>query len=159
MTEASEQEVLEQEGQQAEQVDPQAEQKQAPDNHISKEDWIAKGNDPDKWRSPEVFEERGQLIQQVEALKHQSALDRQNMDAQRQDTDIQIRNLNQLHNATLQQTIADLESRRTAAVEDADAQAVDAIQKQIDHAKIAQVVTQPAQPQVPNKEPAQVEWE
>ena len=51
------------EGQEEEQEEQEQEEQpqrqQQAHNHISRDDWVAKGRDPDKWRSPEIFDERG----------------------------------------------------------------------------------------------------
>ena len=39
--------------------------------HLSKEEWIAKGNDPDKYKSPEEFDKTGKVIEQLYSLKKQ----------------------------------------------------------------------------------------
>lgn len=37
--------------------------------HLSKEEWIAKGNDPAKYKSPEEFDKTGKVIEQLYSLK------------------------------------------------------------------------------------------
>lgn len=37
--------------------------------HMTKEEWVAKGKDPDKWKSPETYDAFGNLIQQNKSLK------------------------------------------------------------------------------------------
>ena len=37
--------------------------------HLSKEEWVAKGNDPDKYKTPEEFDKTGKVIEQIYSLK------------------------------------------------------------------------------------------
>ncbi len=37
--------------------------------HLSKEEWVAKGNDPAKYKSPEEFDKTGKVIEQLYSLK------------------------------------------------------------------------------------------
>lgn len=140
-----------------EQPDQQIEQhvEQAADftkGHISKEDWEAQGKDPKDWRSPELFEERGKWIKENQNLKQQIAQGQS-------ETDSQIRNLNQLHQIQLQNTISDLETKRNAAIDEADTTTANEIQGQIDQTKIAQQAAQvQQQQQTPAEDPAIAAW-
>lgn len=122
------------------------------EGYISKEAWIAQGKDPDNWRSPEVYEERGKWIGRVEALET-------SLNKNRQDTDLQISNLNQLHRIQLAQTVNELESKRDAAIEDADPVVAKQIQTQLDQIKPVQQAVQYAPPEQPIKDPAVAAWE
>lgn len=37
--------------------------------HLSKDEWVAKGNSPDDWKSPEEFDKTGKVIEQLYTLK------------------------------------------------------------------------------------------
>ncbi len=37
--------------------------------HLSKEDWVAQGRDPNQWKSPEEFDKTGKVIEQLYSLK------------------------------------------------------------------------------------------
>lgn len=127
---------------------------ETPKGHMSKEDWEASGKDPGDWRSPEVFEERGKWLNQVKDLKDQAY-------KSKQDTDVQIRNLNQLHSLQLKNTIAELESKRNSAIDEADTAQANILQSQIDHHRQAQqyVEIQAQQPQQAEKSPEVADWE
>lgn len=122
--------------------------------HISKADWEAGGNDPADWRSPEIFEERGKWLGRVKELEAQ-------VSRGKQETDSQVRNLNQLHGIQLQQTIADLEARRNDAIEDADTEQANLIQGQIDNTRQAKQVADAGvqMPIQPLKDPGVTAWE
>jgi hypothetical protein len=81
--------------------------------HISRDDWIASGKDPDEWRSPREFKERGELIESNKVL-------RKSIERLKEDTDSQIKNLNTLHQIKLQNELEDLISKRDQAIEVAD---------------------------------------
>lgn len=122
--------------------------------HLSQDEWEAAGHDPNEWRSPEVFEEHGKYIKEIQALKREAS-------TARQETDVQIRNLNQLHKVQLDNTIANLETQRNSAIEDADTAQANQIQDRIDTARQAQLYTQQTQqqPAQTSKDPAVMEWE
>ena len=90
--------AVEAEGQEPEAQEQQVEQTEQPKGHMSKEAWEEQGHNPDDWRSPREFQERGELIKQVQGLKQQAA-------QSKQETDSQIRNLNLLHQHQQTQTI------------------------------------------------------
>ena len=37
--------------------------------HLSKEDWVAQGRDPNQWKSPEEFNKTGKILEQIYALR------------------------------------------------------------------------------------------
>ena len=37
--------------------------------HLSKEEWVAQGRDPNQWRSPEEFDKTGKILEQLYAMK------------------------------------------------------------------------------------------
>lgn len=37
--------------------------------HLSKEEWIAQGRDPNQWKSPEEFDKTGKILEQLYAMK------------------------------------------------------------------------------------------
>lgn len=39
--------------------------------HMSREEWVAAGKDPNKWKSPEQFNETGKILEQVYSMKKQ----------------------------------------------------------------------------------------
>ncbi len=80
---------------------------------ISRDDWIASGKDPDDWRSPREFRERGELIESNKALRH-------TVERLRDDTDNQIKNLNALHEIKLKNELEDLIAQRDEAIGIAD---------------------------------------
>ncbi len=132
--------------------------------HISKDAWIAKGRDPDKWRSEEEFEEAGPLMRQIDRLKHDAERQRQETTRINQDHEDQIRSLNQLHTIQSKNLIKDLETRRNLAIDEADSPQAAILQDQIDETRRAQTISesrtqQPANPPQPAKSASVLAWE
>ncbi len=50
-------------------VDPEVVERAKKYGHLSKEEWIAKGNDPAKYKTPEEFDKTGKVIEQLYSLK------------------------------------------------------------------------------------------
>ncbi len=91
---------------------------------ISRDDWIASGKDPDDWRSPREFRERGELIESNKALRH-------TVERLKVDTDNQIKNLNTYHEIRLKNELNELISKRDDAIDVADKAEVRRIDAQI----------------------------
>lgn len=60
---------LESEVSQEERVEEQEVEKAKKFGHLSKEDWEAQGKDPELWKSPEDFNETGEIIGQIRSMK------------------------------------------------------------------------------------------
>lgn len=106
-----------------EQVEPEAQP--IPRGYLDKEAWIAAGKDPDKWVSPEVFEERGERIK----LK--------------QEMDRALKNQALLHQLSLNRLREELQGKRDDAIESADKEAVKRFDKKLkdldDQEKLLQI--------------------
>ena len=140
-----------QEPEQEQEQQQEQHQEEAPKGHMSKEAWEESGKDPEEWRSPEVFEERGKWINRVKGLEG-------DMKSMQTGFDQRIQGLNQLHNHQLQNTIKDLEAKRDSAIDEADTPAAKVLQEQIDQTRVVQNATQ-APAQAPARDPAIASWE
>lgn len=123
------------------------------DGWTDKEEWEKRGNDPDDWVSAKKFNERGSMIGQIKSLQSRA-------DRQQDEFDRRLSSLNALHDAQQKQTISDLESKRSLAIEDADVEAVNRIQSQIDEVKSVGAKSETEPEANENGKPAaMVEWE
>lgn len=150
--EAQELDGQELDGQEQEQEQHQEQQQEeTPKGHMSKEAWVEQGKDPEEWRSPEVFAERGKWINETKNLKTQ-------IDSLKTDFSGQIQSLNQLHQIQMAQKILDLEAQRDSAIGEADTEQANVYQAQIDQTrKVQNATVTPAQQ--PGKDPAISTWE
>ena len=99
----------------------------APKLHISKEDWIAQGRDPELWVPPEVFKERTQRINETSKLKQEN----QRLRAEREEDNRRLTNVAFLQQQQITRLRADLESRRDDAIDVGDRTAVKAFDRQL----------------------------
>lgn len=118
--ESTEEEQQEEEEQPEEEgsTESQPEEDDLPPGYMTKEEWVAKGKDPDEWRSPEVFKERGYW------LKRQAQ--------EREEFDRRIENLSAYHRTQLEMQRDDLIRKRDDAIEMADKNEVKRLDKQLD---------------------------
>jgi len=129
------------EQEQEEEIESEAE-KPAPRGYMTKDAWIASGKDPEKWVSPELFEERGERIKMK---AHYDSL---------------LKNQSLLHQIQLKNQREELLAKRDDAIDIADKDAVKRYDKQIKEldamdelAKTAEVPAQSGKP------PEIAEWE
>lgn len=101
---------------------------------------------PDNWKTAEAYNLYGEMQGDLRSAKAETRRVQQEMDSR-------IANLNKLHQAQQEQTIADLRSKQRTAVEEADTAEFDRLQTQIDNT----VVDVPASQ--PGKDPAIADWE
>lgn len=147
--EEEEAEAEEVETEEAEQPEPEPEgDKPAdlPKGYMTQEEWVAAGNDPDEWRSPEVFKERGYWLKKQREMK--------------QEFENRIENLNTLQQAQLTMQRQELTRRRDEAIDMADKEAVRGFDKQIKTLddQAALVAKQPAQQQQVEIPPVVQQW-
>lgn len=123
--------------------------------HMSKEEWVAKGNNEDDYKTPEQFEEAGKWIGITKKMQRDMDEMKRSMGQQHED---QIEGLNKLHSAQMQAQIQTLTAKRELAIEDRDPDAIRAAQTEIDnvHANNPAPVQQPQQQQ---KDPDIAAWE
>lgn len=124
--------------------------------HMSKDEWVSKGNDAADYKTPEQFDEAGKWIKITKKMQRDMDEMKQSMSQAHED---QIKGLNQLHNAQLQSKVQQLEAKRDAAIDDFDKVGAREAQTEIDKAYAAQPA--PIQQPVaqPTKDPAIAEWE
>ena len=99
----------------------------APKLHISKEDWVKQGRDPEKWVSPEVFKETTRRINETSKLKQENA----RLRLEREEDNRRLTNVAFLQQQQITRLRADLESRRDDAIDVGDRTAVKAFDKQL----------------------------
>ena len=100
----------------------QEETQELPDGFITKEEWVAKGRDPEEWRDPEEFKERGDKILPI-VKKDRDRL-KEEVSALRGDIEkiIEFNNKQEerLRQEGYNQALKEIESRRKEAVDNAD---------------------------------------
>lgn len=92
--------------------------------HMSRDAWIEAGNEPDEWVSADRYKEKGEMISQINRLKGENANFEKRL----------VRN-EKLAGEMVKAAVADLEAKRDAAIVDADVEASNKIQQQIDEVK------------------------
>ena len=99
------------------------------DGHTTKEEWTEAGKDPERWKSPHEYVEYGKI---------KGALDKSKADTDRlrDDYDKRFENLNKLHKAETESKIKALKADQRQAVEEADTEAYDKAQTQIEELKV-----------------------
>lgn len=102
----------------------EVEQKAKKYGHLSKEDWIAQGKDPDQWKSPEEFNRTGEILDQLYSMKKQ--LDKRDREIQAL-VDYQQRTSEREYERAKQE----LEQKLTMAKEDMDMEAVSHYTKEL----------------------------
>ena len=115
--------------------------------HMSKDEWVAKGNDAADYKTPEQFDEAGKWIKITKGLRREMDEMKHSMQQSHED---QIKGLNQLHSAQLQTQVQALTAKRDAAIEDLDKEGAQAAQAEIDNAYANQPA--PAQQQAQAQE-------
>jgi len=127
------------EDQQEAEVEPE---KSAPRGYMSKEAWISSGKDPEKWVSPELFEERGERIKMK---AHYDSL---------------LKNQSLLHQIQLKNQREELLAKRDDAIDIADKDAVKRYDKQIKELDALDELAKEPQPAAASgKAPEIAEWE
>ena len=121
-------EALNQEEVEEESPEPEIDHKEpAPKLHISKDDWVKQGRDPELWVPPEVFKERTQRINETSKLKQEN----QRLRAEREEDNRRLTNVAFLQQQQITRLRADLESRRDDAIDVGDRTAVKAFDRQL----------------------------
>lgn len=118
------------------------------DGHTTKSEWEAAGKDPERWKSAHEYVEYGKI---------KGALDKSKaaQDQLRDDYDKRFENLNKLHKAEVDTKIKALKAEQRQAVEEADTEAFDQKQTQIDELKAVK-----EEPEAKQQTPSEiVEWE
>lgn len=125
--------------------------------HMSKDEWVAKGNDAADYKTPEQFDEAGKWIKITKKMQRDMDEMKHSMELRHED---QIKGLNQLHSAQLQTQVQQLTVKRDAAIDDLDKEGAQAAQTEIDqaYANHPAPVQQPAQQQ-PTKDVDITAWE
>jgi hypothetical protein len=95
--------------------------------HISKDEWIAQGRDPELWVPPEVFKERTQRINETNKLRQENA----KLKAEREADARRLTNVAFLQQQQITRMKAELEQRRDDAIDVGDRNAVKALDRQI----------------------------
>lgn len=103
-------------------TDPEIDKARA-GGHVSKEEWVAQGKDPDDWVSARRFNERGSMIDTIKSLQEQTKT-----------FDKRLENVNTLAMLQLQQVntqLQQLEQEKREAIELGDVDLVEQLQGQI----------------------------
>lgn len=116
-----------------------------------KDAFVEAGGDAEKHVSPHEFIRYGKL---QKTLKEQQ----RRFEAKEQDYDQRFENLNKLHKVQLDQKITSLQAKQRAAVEDADSEAYDQAQTEINSLQ-EQQTTEVSTETTPNKDPLTIAWE
>lgn len=147
-------EALKQEEEETEEA-PEPEAKEAPPKlHISKEDWVKQGRDPELWVPPEVFKERTQRINETSKLKQENA----RLRAEREEDARRLTNVAFLQQQQITRLKADLESRRDDAIDVGDRAAVKAFDKQLRDLDTEESLIKEAPKQAAGIPPEVAEW-
>jgi hypothetical protein len=113
-------------------------------NWKRKDEFVADGGDPERWSSAHEYVKYGKI---QSAMKDQAA----KFDRKAREFDDRLENVNKLHQAQREADIASLKDKQRVAASEADVEAYDAHQKQIDALQEA--------PAAPTKDPLITEWE
>lgn len=128
--------------------------KESGPRHLTKEEWVEQGRDPEKWRSEEVFKEVTQRIKETGRLNQKLQQER----LAREEDNRRLTNVAFLQQQQITRLRADLESRRDDAIDVGDRTAVKALDKQLrDLDAEESLIKEPPKPQssVP---PEVAEW-
>lgn len=126
----------------------------APKMHISKEDWVAQGRDPDKWVSPEVFKETTRRINETSKLKQENA----RLRAERDEDNRRLTNVAFLQQQQITRLRADLEQKKDDAIEVGDKAAVKAFDRQLKDLDTEESLIKPAPVRQSTNAPEVDEW-
>ena len=148
-------EALKLEETEEESPEPEIDHKEpAPKLHISKDDWVKQGRDPEKWVPPEVFKETTRRINETSKLKQEN----QRLRAEREEDNRRLTNVAFLQQQQITRLRADLESRRDDAIDVGDRTAVKAFDRQLrDLDTEESLIKEPVQQQS-NIPPEVAEW-
>lgn len=111
--------------------------------HLSKEEWVAAGRDPNQWKSPEEFDKTGKILEQLYAMKKK--VDQRDREIQAL-VDYQQRTAQREYEKAKQ----DLEQRLAASKDDMDMEGVAHYTKELtrlEHIEQSNQVTQAQQSQ------------
>jgi hypothetical protein len=122
--------------------------------HISQEDWIAQGRDPELWVPPEVFKERTQRINETSKLKQENA----RLRAEREEDNRRLTNVAFLQQQQITRLRSELDQKRDDAIEIGDKAAVKAYDKQLRDLDTEESLIKDAPKQTPNIPPEVSEW-
>lgn len=151
-----EQENLELENKQVEQEEQEEVQLSALEaeaqkmGHTSKEDFIAKGGDPERWKTPHEYVSYGKLMSRLDKTNH-------NMDDMANKFDKRVEGLNKIHQQQMESKIKSLRNEQRSAVEASDTDRYDAAQKEIDDLSVQD--TTDTTDDTSTKDPAILDWE
>lgn len=95
-----------------------------------KEDWVEAGNDADDWKSAKSFNEYGDLITSIKSQKR-------DLEDSKASFDERLNNQRTFMEAQAKQKLEDLKSQRTSHIENADLDAANTTQGQIDDLQAA----------------------
>jgi len=95
--------------------------------HLSKDEWIAQGRDPERWVPPEVFKERTQRINETNKLRQENA----RLKSEREADARRLTNVAFLQQQQITRLKADLEARRDDAIDVGDRTSVKAFDRQL----------------------------
>ncbi len=125
--------------------------------HMSKDEWVAKGNDAADYKTPEQFDEAGKWIKITKKMQRDMDEMKHSMQLSHED---QIKGLNQLHSAQLQTQVQQLTTKRDLAIDDLDKEGAQAAQTEIDNVYANQPAPAAAPTATqPTKDPNVAEWE
>ena len=123
------------------------EEKASKGGWVPLEQWMENGHAEDEWRSAEVFEARGELIDEIKEVK------RQGREQEARFTD-RLSNINKLHDLQRKRDLDDLTRQFKEAVDVADTDEALRIQGEMDELKAPAPVVAPA----PVENPAIKDW-
>jgi hypothetical protein len=119
--------------------------------HVSKDEWVSSGRDPDEWVSPYEYVRYGKLQRSMH-----NKLDQQDREYKKR-----FDNLNKYHEAQRKIEIDTLKSQQRAAAENADVDEFDRLQAKIDNVQSQPVETADSTEDgaTAGKSPEIVQWE
>ncbi len=124
LTEEVLQEVTEDDQENAEESQDEHSEEEKPSRHMSKEQWVKAGKDPDEWVSEDVFKERTLRIKNEQRLKRQLA-------EEKREFDNRLKNVNILAQAQITRLREELLAKRDDAIDVANKAEVKRLDKQI----------------------------
>lgn len=118
-------EVEEPEQEEPEVVEDETVEKAKKYGHLSKDEWIAQGRNPDEWKSPEEFNRTGEIIDQLRSLRN---------DIKKRDREIEslVKYNERISQREYERAKQELEGRLKAAEDDYDAEGIKHYVKEID---------------------------
>ena len=93
--------------------------------HTSKDDFVAGGGDPERWKSPHEYVSYGKLMNRLDKTNR-------NMDQMADKFDKRVENLNKINQQQTESKLAALKTEQRNAVASQDTEAFDDAQKEID---------------------------